>query len=76
METERLILREMTQDDLPDLREMLTDRRVMWAYEHDFTEAEVREWLDRQRTRYRSDGIGLWAVILQRTGEFVGQAAA
>lgn len=73
LETQRLFLRELTDTDLPDLREILQDEDVMYAYEHAFCEAEVQEWLLRQQRRYRKDGVGLWAVIEKETGEFVGQ---
>ena len=73
LETERLALREMTQDDFPALCSMLQDPEVMYAYEGPFSDAEAQEWLDRQRARYRDDGIGLWAVALKETGEMVGQ---
>ena len=74
LQTSRLLLREMTQQDLPDLEEMLLDPAVMYAYEHTFTQQEVREWLERQQQRYLRDGFGLWAVVYRRTGEMVGQA--
>lgn len=74
LQTPRLLLREMTQQDLPDLEEMLLDPAVMYAYEHTFTQQEVREWLERQQQRYLRDGFGLWAVVYRRTGEMVGQA--
>lgn len=74
LETERLILREMEQPDLVDLAEILQNPRVMYAYEHDFTEEEVQQWLDRQRKRYQQYGFGLWAVLFKATGEMVGQA--
>ena len=35
-ETERLLLREMGQEDLKDLAEILQNPKVMYAYEHDF----------------------------------------
>lgn len=73
LETERLILREFTSADLPDLREILQDPEVMYAYDHDFSEEDVQKWLDRQFTRYRELGFGLWAVILKSSGEMVGQ---
>lgn len=74
LRTGRLALREMTEDDLGDLREILQDPEVMYAYEHDFSEEDVRKWLSRQQDRYRKDGFGLWAVTLRATGEMVGQA--
>lgn len=56
LETERLILREMVQGDLPALCAMLQDPEVMYAYEGPFSDAEAQAWLDGQRTRYREDG--------------------
>lgn len=74
LETERLILREMNQDDFKDLAEILQNPRVMYAYEHDFTAEDVRDWLDRQIERYRKYGFGLWAAISKETKEMIGQA--
>lgn len=74
METPRLLMREMDQDDFDDLCALLQDRAVMYAYEHDFTPADVQDWLQRQLDRYERYGFGLWALILKETGEFIGQA--
>ena len=74
LETPRLLMREMDQDDYGDLCTLLQDRAVMYAYEHDFTPQDVQDWLDRQLTRYERYGFGLWALILKETGEFIGQA--
>lgn len=74
METERLILRELTQQDYPDLCEILQDEQTMYAYEHAFSDQEAQEWLDRQIDRYKKDGFGLWAVLEKETGIFLGQA--
>ena len=73
LQTERLLLREMEDEDFSALCRMLRDPEVMYAYEHAFDDAEVDEWLDRQINRYRQDGFGLWAVILKKTGEMIGQ---
>lgn len=72
-ETERLYLRELTDDDFPALCRMLQDPEVMYAYGHAFSEGEVREWLARQQRNYLQDGFGLWAMILQESGELIGQ---
>lgn len=74
LETERLYLKEMNQSDFEDLAEILQNSRVMYAYEHDFSDNDVQEWLDRQITRYKKYGFGLWAVILKSTDEMIGQA--
>ena len=73
LETDRLILREMTNNDLPALCKILQDKEVMYAYEHAFSNEEVTAWLNKNYNRYENDGVGLWAVILKETGEMVGQ---
>ena len=73
LETERLILRQMTQEDYPALCRMLQDPLCMYAYEHAFSDEEAQAWLDRQLKRYREDGFGLWAMVRKDTGEMIGQ---
>ena len=73
LETERLILRKMTQLDYKDLCKILQDEEVMYAYEGAFSDEEVKNWLDRQMQRYQDDGFGLCAVILKENGKFIGQ---
>lgn len=73
LETERLMLREMTDADLQDLAQILKDPIVMKAYEHAFEDWEVRDWLNNQKKRYDQHGFGLWAVILKETDQMVGQ---
>ncbi|QAA32266.1 GNAT family N-acetyltransferase [Clostridium manihotivorum] len=73
LETERLVLREMTQPDFPALCKILQDDDVMYAYEGAFSIDEVQVWLDRQIERYKEFGFGLWAVVLKETGLMIGQ---
>lgn len=73
LETERLYLRELTQEDYPSLCRILQDEETMYAYEGAFCDTEVQEWLDRQISRYRRWGFGLWAVVLKETGQMIGQ---
>ena len=56
LETQRLTLREMTQDDYADLCKILQDKEVMYAYEHAFSDEEAQGWLDNQLRRYQEDG--------------------
>ena len=74
LETERLILRELSQVDFQDLAEILQNPNVMYAYEHNFSDSDVQIWLDRQIERYKKYGFGLWAIVLKDTGEMIGQA--
>lgn len=73
LQTERLILRVMDENDLPALRRILQDAEVMYAYEHAFSEEETRAWLNRQLERYQTYGFGLWAVVLKESGDMIGQ---
>ena len=73
LETERLLLRQLDEDDFDALAAILRDPQVMYAYEHGFSEAEVRQWLDRQLERYAKYGFGLWAVIERTSGRLIGQ---
>lgn len=73
LETDRLILRKLTNDDKHDLSLILQNIDVMYAYEHAFSDEEVDIWLNNQLRRYKDDGFGLWAVILKETGALIGQ---
>lgn len=73
IETERLYLRELNQSDFQALCLILQDEETMYAYEGAFDDAEVKEWLDRQISRYRKWGFGLWAAVLKDTDEMIGQ---
>lgn len=73
LETKRLLLREMNESDFDALCKILCDEETMYAYEGAFSNEEVQEWLDRQLSRYREFGFGLWAVVLKETGMMIGQ---
>ena len=72
IETERLYLREMTEDDFEALNKVLADSDIMQHYPYAFDEARVRNWIQRNMERYRIFGFGLWAVCLKQTGEMIG----
>ena len=73
LETERLYLRELNQGDFEALSRILTDKETMYAYNGAFSSEETREWLDRQLTRYKKYGFGLWAAVLKDNNEMIGQ---
>ncbi len=73
LETERLVLRQLTQDDYPALCRILKDKDVMYAYEGAFNDQEVQNWLDKQLSRYAEYGFGLWAVRLKSSDLMIGQ---
>ena len=72
IETERLFLREMVEDDFEALRRVLGDRDIMGHYPYEFDDERIRSWIARNRERYRIFGFGLWAVCRKDTGEMIG----
>ena len=72
IETERLYLREMTENDLDALKKVLADPEIMQHYPCAFDELGVKNWIQRNIDRYRIFGFGLWAVCLKETGEVIG----
>ena len=72
IETERLILREMTENDFEALNKVLADSEIMQHYPYAFDEIRVRNWIARNIERYRMFGFGLWAVCLKETDEMIG----
>ncbi|MBE5805051.1 MAG: GNAT family N-acetyltransferase [Clostridiales bacterium] len=72
IETERLLLRDMTQEDYDSLHAILTDAETMRHYPNPYDDAGVQRWMDWTLNNYRKHGFGLWAVTLKETGEFIG----
>ncbi len=72
IETERLFLREMTEDDFDALYAVLGDPGNMQHYPYSFDEKRVHAWIDRNIERYSIFGFGLWAVCLKENGEMIG----
>ena len=72
IETERLLLREMTEEDFSALYRVLADSDIMKHYPYAFDEKRVMNWILRNVERYRVFGFGLWAVCLKETGEMIG----
>lgn len=72
IETPRLLLREMTEEDFPALYAILSDPETMRYYPQPYDEAGVHRWIAWCRDSYAKHGFGLWAVTLKGTGEFIG----
>jgi len=72
IETNRLILREMREDDFDALYAVLSDSDIMKHYPYVFDAARVEKWILTNMERYRVFGFGLWAVVLKDTGEMIG----
>ena len=72
LETERLLLRDMTEKDFDALYRVLADSDIMQHYPYTFDEARVRGWIAKNIERYKIFGFGLWAVVLSAIDELIG----
>ena len=72
IETERLILRKYTKDDLNDLFKLLSDPITMQHYPKPYDFDGAQRWLDWCLRSYEEDGFGLWAMILKSENKFIG----
>ena len=72
IETERLVLRELTEADFEAAREILGDARVMYAWEHGFSDDETRAWIAENIARYRRDGFSYLAAVERAGGALAG----
>lgn len=73
LETPRLVLRELTTNDLDFLAAMLADDEVMRFYPQRYSRADAETWLQRQQDRYARDGHGGWLALAKATNHPVGQ---
>ncbi|MEH0153125.1 GNAT family N-acetyltransferase [Limibacter armeniacum] len=76
VETERLILREVIEDDLMGFYELDSDPEVhRYLGNNPVTDIEQsKEIIANIRKQYQEFGIGRWAVIDKETQDFVGWA--
>jgi [ribosomal protein S5]-alanine N-acetyltransferase len=73
-ETQRLILRKITQQDSDALFEILGDPEVMSFSVHGpETREGIQKFLDATIRRYERDGVAQWAVIEKASDKFVGE---
>ena len=73
LETPRLTLRELTQDDLDFVAEMLAHPEVMHFWPRPYTRNEAADWIQRHRERYTRDGFGYWLALDKAGGRPIGQ---
>ncbi len=74
--TERLLLREFTEEDLSDFTLLMADPQVMeFSLKGTLSKEEAREYLQKRiLSHYQKYGFGLWAIFIQETGQFIGLA--
>jgi RimJ/RimL family protein N-acetyltransferase len=73
LETKRLLLRPMVQTDFDSLFKIFIDPKVMASFGGElFTPEQMQRWLQRNLNHQDEFGYGLFSVILQATGELIG----
>ncbi len=75
-ETERLILREITKADVPDLYELYADEEITRYMESLYpTLKEEEEYTDNYiKNVYQFYGYGIWVLIEKDSGKLIGRA--
>ncbi len=74
LQTQRLLLREMSLGDLDFIAAMLADPEVMRYYPKCYSRDEAAEWIERQQRRYSRHRTGLFLVEDRIIGTPIGQA--
>ncbi|WP_339214395.1 GNAT family N-acetyltransferase [Ornithinibacillus sp. FSL M8-0202] len=72
IETERLYLRELVNDDLESLELVLSDPESMQYYPEPFNRKQVEGWIQWNIENYKKYSHGLWAVVLKEGNQFIG----
>lgn len=73
LQTERLILRDLTDDDTPALAKILGDAKVMrHSVSGVLSEQATGEFIDWCRHSYRQNGFGPWAVVEKSSSTLAG----
>ena len=72
LETDRLVLRPMSDSDYKSLQEVLSDPETMKYYAAPYDEAGVQKWIDWCKASQAKRGFSLWPVILKETGQMIG----
>jgi RimJ/RimL family protein N-acetyltransferase len=73
LETARLVLREMTWDDVDNLQGIFSDPEAMRYYPKTKSIEETLDWIEWNRASYRAFRFGLWIALLKDSQTFAGQ---
>lgn len=75
LQTNRIYLRKMTKADFDAIALMLKDPEVMYAWEYDFKDCDVEDWILKCEALYAKHGLGYFIVVDKLSNKIVGQAA-
>ena len=73
IETNRLILRLMDENDTDDMLKIFTDENVLKSFDLQwFSREQMKKWVDRNLAHQNRYGYGLFSVILKSNQELIG----
>ena len=72
IETERLLLRKFSTDDVEALLPILSDPTTMRFWPKPFAFEDVENWIARSLQSYEEHGFGKYAVVLKASGTLIG----
>ena len=73
IESKRLKLRELNENDEVFLYNILSDKETMLYYPAPYDIDSIRNNIQRSIKSYKENGFGLWGVILKEQNKFIGQ---
>jgi RimJ/RimL family protein N-acetyltransferase len=75
LESERLVLRPLTVDDLDELAALHAQPSFWWyPFRRGWTREETRAFLERTIAAYDDPGVSVSAVVVRNTGQLAGYA--
>ena len=72
LETNRLVLEELSNEHFEDLYALLSNEKVHTFFPNTLDRKGSEEFLDKIRRRYEADGYSFWAVVRKEDGRFIG----
>ena len=73
IESHRLILRRMREDDFHDLLRIFTDENVMKSFNLlSFSQPQMQKWMNRNLDHQKKYGYGQYSVILKSNQNLIG----
>lgn len=72
IETNRLLLGKINQEDFTEIANILQDIDVMYAWEKSFSNEEVQSWIDENLKRYDNEGYSYFLALNKEDNTVVG----
>ena len=69
IETDRLMVRQYSNTDIPELHKILSNPITMSFWPAPFTLQQTESWVISNIVRYHELGFGRWSILLKETNE-------